>query len=109
MDNVRDIINGSQLPRFVNKPVSIIGQVQDIDANGKFFQIRAVDDAIVRINVKEPVNTPITGWVEARGISTGRAVNAEDYVIFGNEKFDEKGHNMLCNLLYSVPNIWETS
>lgn len=36
------------------------------------------------------------------------SITAQDYVIFANEKFDTKGYNELCSLLYTVPDIWST-
>ncbi|KAF7288045.1 hypothetical protein GWI33_000099 [Rhynchophorus ferrugineus] len=109
MDNIRDIVNGTQLVRFVHKPVSIMGKVKKVSPNGNNFEIQAVDDVGVLVHVKQPVNSPITDhWVEVRGVSTGKAVDADDYTIFSNKEFDAKSHNTLCQLLYSVLNLWET-
>lgn len=66
MDNVRDIINAAQLPRFVHKKVSVVGKVQNIDPSGKFFHIVSTDDIPVKINLREPINSPVSGWVEVR-------------------------------------------
>ncbi|XP_030757178.1 replication protein A 14 kDa subunit-like [Sitophilus oryzae] len=109
MDNIRDFVNGVQLVRFVNKPVCMMGKVTSVSPNGMNFEIKSVDDVAVKVNVKEPINTPLTDhWVEVRGISAGKSINADDYTIFSNKDFDVKSHNYLCSLLYSVPNIYQT-
>ncbi|XP_050296161.1 uncharacterized protein LOC126736017 [Anthonomus grandis grandis] len=108
MDNVRDIVNAAQLPRFLNKRVSIVGNVQGVDPSGKSFTLMTTDDATVKVNVTQ-ITGPISGWVEVHGISRGKEILADNYIIFNNENFDSKSYNELCKLLYSVPDIWKTS
>ncbi|CAH0554974.1 unnamed protein product [Brassicogethes aeneus] len=109
MDNIRDIINGAQLSRFTGKKVSILGHVTESAPNGMSFQLRAVDNVVVKINLKTPLDAPLEGYVEVIGKSEGKSVMADDFIIFNNEKMDVKAHNTLCTLLYSVPNIWNTA
>ncbi|XP_019877406.1 uncharacterized protein LOC109605276 [Aethina tumida] len=109
MDNIRDIVNGAQLSRFVNKKVSILGHVTEVASNSLSFDMRTVDNVIVKINLKRPLTSPLEGYVEVIGTSQGKTVLADDFIIFNNEKMDVKSHNTLCQLLYTVPNIWSTS
>ncbi|ERL86555.1 replication protein A 14 kDa subunit A [Dendroctonus ponderosae] len=109
MDNVRDIVNGAQLPRFLGKNVSIIGKAGGADPGAASFTIVTTDNVQVQVIPNEPPTQPVSGWVEVRGECTSRnSIKALDYVIFANEKFDAKGYNELCSLLYAVPDIWST-
>ncbi|CAG9769616.1 unnamed protein product [Ceutorhynchus assimilis] len=100
----KDIVNGAMLPRFSGKPVSIIGRVRDLDANGMHFTIESTDGLVVKIIPDTPINSPMRGWIEVSGHSTGTEIEAREFVCFDNEDFDCKGYNELCSLLYLVPN-----
>lgn len=109
MGSIREIVNGVQLGAFLNKKVSITGFVIDKAHNGLSFDLRTTDNQIVKINLKRPVEHPVEGYVEVHGTSTGKGVNADEFIIFSNIKFDAKAYNKLCTLLTSVPNLWNIS
>lgn len=109
MGSLRDIANGSQLGAFVNKKVSVTGFVIDKAPNGLSFDLRTTDNQIVKIYLKRVLDHSLEGYVEVHGTSIGKGLNADDFVIFSNAKFDAKAYNKLCTLLSSVPNLWSTS
>lgn len=109
MDNLRAIVNGSHLAAFTNKKISITGFVVDQAQNGLSFDIRTADNQIVKIHLKRKVDHPLEGYVEVHGVSSGKGVNGDDFVIFSNNKFDAKAYNKLSTLLTSVPQLWNTS
>ncbi|CAG9863816.1 unnamed protein product [Phyllotreta striolata] len=101
-----DIVNGAQLPMFMNKNILITGFVTEKASNGLWFEMRTTDNQIVRINLKRPIDQLLEGYVEVQGVSTGKGVNAEGYINFENPKFDAQAYNTLCSMLQSLPNLW---
>lgn len=109
MASLREIVNGAQLGASINRKISITGFVIDKSPNGLSFDLRTTDNQIVKINLKRPMNDPVEGYVEVHGISTGKGVNADQFIQFSNVNFDAKAYNTLCTLLTTVPNLWNTS
>lgn len=109
MGNIREIVNGGQLGAFINKKVSITGFVINQAPNGLSFDLKTTDNQVVKINLKRVVESPLEGYVEVQGTSTGKGVMCDDFVIFSNSKFDAKSYNKVCNYLATIPNLWNTS
>lgn len=61
---MHQMVTGAQLIAFTGKKVSIIGVVEQCDTNS--FTIRSVDDLLVPIRVKEPLDGPLEGYVEVK-------------------------------------------
>ncbi|KAL3268599.1 hypothetical protein HHI36_007706 [Cryptolaemus montrouzieri] len=102
------IVNGNQLPNHVGGIVSLLGYVNGPAPNALTFELRTTDNVMVKVNLKRPLDKPIDGYVEVRGIYQNRAVTASDLIKFSNKDFDAEGHNTLCSLWHSMSNIWKT-
>lgn len=66
MDNVRDIVNGAQLPRFLRKNVSLIGRAEGAAPGATAFSLVTTDNVTVQVIPSEPPTQPVSGWVEVR-------------------------------------------
>lgn len=62
--NLREIVNGSFLPKYNGRKVSVIGFVLKMEPSGTAFELRTVDDHIIKIMLKRPINDPLTDYVE---------------------------------------------
>ncbi|XP_045474497.1 uncharacterized protein LOC123680573 [Harmonia axyridis] len=102
------IVNGSQLPNHVDRKVSVTGYVNSASINALTFELRATDNVMVKVNMKRPLDRPIEGYVEVQGPYQNKAITATNLIVFENTDFDAEGHNTLCSLLQSIPNLWNT-
>ncbi|XP_044754304.1 uncharacterized protein LOC123313472 [Coccinella septempunctata] len=102
------IVNGSQLPNYIDRKVSVTGFVNTAVINALTFELRATDNVMVKVNLKKPLDRPIEGYVEVQGVFQNRAITASNLIVFENTDFDAEGHNTLCSLLQSIPNLWST-
>lgn len=130
-ENLREIVNGGMLSQFMGKRVTIIGLVTNVNANGLTFDIKAVDDVTVKVNLRQPNQDALTGHVEVSGLFSlmfvllkqvlqvhgtvqgGNTVICDHFVQFpissSEEEFDSTNHNMLTSLLQNVPGMWKTT
>ncbi|XP_017776258.1 PREDICTED: uncharacterized protein LOC108562439 [Nicrophorus vespilloides] len=109
MENSREIVNGKLLLRFNGKKVSITGLVNSSSPDGSSFEIQTVDGENIKINMKQPHDGPLNGYVEVRGVSQGKTVLCDEVIEWDTDdvEFDVTSHNSLCSLLNSIPNLWE--
>ncbi|KAK9507332.1 hypothetical protein O3M35_007211 [Rhynocoris fuscipes] len=63
----RVLVNGSLLPQFVGKVVTIFGTVNGTP-RGSMFDIITTDKHLVSITLRKPLSEPIAGLVEVHGI-----------------------------------------
>lgn len=63
MANVYEYVNGELLNRFINKKVGLIGFVTSVAPNQQSFEVRAADDVVVKVNLKRPLDHPLSGYV----------------------------------------------
>ncbi|XP_054269948.1 replication protein A 14 kDa subunit-like [Macrosteles quadrilineatus] len=107
---MRTKVNGSLLPKFMNKNVSIFGTVIKTNPNGRSFDIQTGDKQVVTVNLKEPLMDPLTGLVEVQGVSQGRGLVESDYFINFPpelaENFDLELESEAAILLNTVNNFW---
>ncbi|KAF2897786.1 hypothetical protein ILUMI_08373 [Ignelater luminosus] len=111
-ENLREIVTGDMLPGYNGKKVSVTGLVTHINPNGLTFDIRTVDDVLVKVNLRKPNRDPLEGYVEVHGTAqAGNVVICDNIVQFSSktDEFDAAGHNSLCKLLHSVPNLYKTT
>lgn len=65
----RTIVNGSLLRNFLNQSVSIHVNVEpEAERQTKLITAKTTDDIDIKIQLDEPLNAPIKGWVEVIGI-----------------------------------------
>lgn len=102
-------VNGAKLEAFINKKVGIVGFVIEKASNGLSFDMKTTDNIIVKINMQQVIDHPLQGYVEVHGISTGKGVICNELVTFSNTTFDAEAYNKLCNILTTVPNLWNVS
>ncbi|KAK9881703.1 hypothetical protein WA026_017222 [Henosepilachna vigintioctopunctata] len=107
MENFQ-IVNGNQLPNHTDKKVSLTGYVSGASVNSLTFEVRATDNVMVKVNLKRPLDRPIEGYVEVQGLYQNKCITVTNLIVFDTQEFDAEGHNTLCSLLHSVPNIWNT-
>ncbi|KAF5308531.1 hypothetical protein FQR65_LT06196 [Abscondita terminalis] len=112
-ENLREIINGAMMPQYIGKKVSVTGLVTKVNPNGLTFDIRSVDDVSVKVNLRKPHTNPLEGHVEVHGVAqSGPTIICDELIEFPVEEsseFDAASHNILCQLLQTVPNLWNTS
>lgn len=63
----REIVNGSMMPQYTGKKVSVTGLVTKINPNGLTFDVRAMDDVEIKVNLKRPNNDILEGLVQVSG------------------------------------------
>lgn len=63
MANNFEYVNAEMLERFKDKKVSLIGYVTSVASNSQSFEVRAVDDVVVKVNLKRPLTHPLSGYV----------------------------------------------
>ncbi|XP_022917538.1 replication protein A 14 kDa subunit-like [Onthophagus taurus] len=110
-ENLREIVNGAQLPQFINQKVSLTGLITNVNPNGLSFDVRSTDDVLIKVNLKRPNRNVLEGYVEVHGTAQNKAIICDEMVLFsqdGSKDFDTASHNTLCNLLHSVPQLWVT-
>ncbi|KAF5292019.1 hypothetical protein FQA39_LY14136 [Lamprigera yunnana] len=112
-ENLREIVTGAMLPRYIGKKVSVTGLVTKVNPNGLTFDIRSTDDVVVKVNMRRPRTNPLEGHVEVHGIGqSGPTIICEELIEFPIEEsadFDAASHNILCQLLQSVNDLWQTT
>lgn len=62
--NSFQIVNGSQLPAYADKKVSVTGFVNTVSQNSLSFELRSVDNVMIKVNLKKPISEPFEGYVE---------------------------------------------
>lgn len=68
----RAIVNGATLRNFTSQHVSIHVNVQpEVERQSMVIKAKTTDDMDVVINLSEPLNTPVKGWIEVIGVPTG--------------------------------------
>lgn len=63
-ENIREIVNGEQLPQFNGRKVSVTGLVTNVNANCITFDISTTDSKTVKVNLKKPFSDLLDGYVE---------------------------------------------
>lgn len=67
----RALVNGSMLRNFIDQHVSIHVNVQsEVDRGASVIKATSSDDVEVTINLSEPLNSPVKGWIEVIGVPT---------------------------------------
>lgn len=65
----RTIVNGSLLRNFLNQNVSIHVNVEpEAERQAMVIHAKTADDVDIQVQLNEPLNTPIKGWVEIIGV-----------------------------------------
>ncbi|KRT79361.1 hypothetical protein AMK59_7349, partial [Oryctes borbonicus] len=110
-ENIREIVNGQQLPQFIGKKVSIVGLVTNVNSNCITFDITTTDSKPIKVNLKKPYNDLLEGYVEVHGTAQNNVIICDEVIQFSDaasKEFDVAAHNTLCKLLHSVPELWRT-
>lgn len=67
----RTLVTGSMLRNFIDKYVSIHVNVHtEVDRGATVIKATTTDDLEVIINLAEPLNSPVKGWIEVIGMPT---------------------------------------
>lgn len=133
----RSIVNGSLLRRFHEKNVSIMVNIETMDASGKTLSGKTTDNQTVQVCLSDPVTSPIDGWVEVIGIPTGPdRINCEEVtdsfflfipdrhylelkmsfvfqvILFeqqeSDEPFDTESYDMLVQFMYNCSDLYKS-
>lgn len=68
----RTLVTGSMLRNFISQYVSIHVNVQpEAERGASVIKAKTTDDLDVTINLSEPLNSPVNGWIEVIGVPTG--------------------------------------
>lgn len=71
----RKLVNGAMLRNYSGQHVSIHLNVPiEVERQATMFKAQTTDDMEVTINLAEPLNTPIKGWIEVIGVPTSSNV-----------------------------------
>lgn len=67
----RTLVTGSMLRNFIDKHVSIHVNVEsEVERGVSVIHAKTTDDLDVTIEISEPLNSPVKGWIEVIGIPT---------------------------------------
>lgn len=67
----RTLVIGSMLRNFIDKHVSIHVNVEsEVERGAEVINAKTTDDMDVTINLAEPLNSPVKGWIEVIGVPT---------------------------------------
>ncbi|KAJ9590249.1 hypothetical protein L9F63_016636 [Diploptera punctata] len=106
----RTRVNGSALVRHIGKQVSILGNILSTNPNGVSIEIKTTDNHVVTVRMMEPIQEPLSGWVEFQGVAQGKnAVSSDMYMQRPSditEKFDVDQYNEAVTLLNTISNPW---
>lgn len=83
----RTIVNGALLRNFQNQHITIHVNVQpEVERQSTVIKAKTTDDMEVTINLSEPLNAPVKGWIEVIGVPTGSNVirNKEVCLLLAN-------------------------
>lgn len=64
----RKIVNGALLRNNIGQTVSIMVNADDVKSQSTTFKAKTTDDMEVQINLTEPLNVPVNGWIEVIGV-----------------------------------------
>jgi len=107
----RTKVNGALLSKFVNRNVSLMGNVIKTNPNGRSFDIQTGDRQVVTVNLRQPLDDLLTGLVEVHGVVQGSGVLLADYFINFPpelaETFDLELDNETAILINNTPNPWK--
>lgn len=92
----RKIINGSLLRAYNGQYVSVhVNVEEEVDRFSKLIKGKTTDDVEVKIQLAEPLNVPIKGWIEVIGIPNGPDIIRNKEVITFNDY-----NNKCFNIVY---------
>ncbi|XP_046680967.1 replication protein A 14 kDa subunit-like [Homalodisca vitripennis] len=107
---IRTKVNGSLLPKFINRNISLMGIVIKTNPNGRSFDIQTGDRQVVTVNLRQPLDDMVEGLVEVQGVVQGKGLVMCDYYINFPpelaETFDLELDNETAVLLNAIPNPW---
>lgn len=64
----RQIINGALMGKHTGESVSLTVYVdQEVQRSATHFSAKTTDDQAIEVNLNEPLNTPVKGWIEIIG------------------------------------------
>lgn len=64
----RKIVNGALLRNNIGQTVSIMVHAEDVKPQTTTFHAKTTDDMEVQINLTEPLNVSVNGWIEVIGV-----------------------------------------
>lgn len=68
----RVVVNGAMLRNFSGQHVSIhVNVPTEVERQATSIKAKTTDDMDVTINLSEPLNQPIKGWIEVIGVPSG--------------------------------------
>ncbi|XP_031624800.1 replication protein A 14 kDa subunit A [Contarinia nasturtii] len=94
----RTLVNGSMLRNFIDQHVSIHVNVQtEVDRGASVIKATTSDDLDVEIQLSEPLNSPVKGWIEVIGVPTSaNTIQNKEIIIFpdepDNEPYNKSAH-----------------
>ncbi|XP_063240242.1 replication protein A 14 kDa subunit-like isoform X2 [Bacillus rossius redtenbacheri] len=93
--------------RYINKLLA------EVNPNGMSFEILTTDEQRLTVNMKHPLEEPVTGVIEVRGTAQGRTMlMCDSYIMFPAEitaLFDKAQFNTAVTLINTIANPWAPS
>lgn len=76
----RTMVNGAMLRNYINEYVSIhVNVEQEAERHSSVIRAKTTDDLDVTINLSEPLNASVKGWIEVIGVPTsGNAIRNKE-------------------------------
>lgn len=67
----RTLVSGSMLRNFISQHVSIhVNVQQEAERGSTVINAKTTDDLDITIDLAEPLNSPVKGWIEVIGVPT---------------------------------------
>ncbi|XP_055934459.1 replication protein A 14 kDa subunit-like [Argiope bruennichi] len=100
-------IANSSLSQHVGKPVTLLGEFDQLEPNGRMFTMKTSPNSTVTIQLQEPVQDMLEGIVEVQGIlSNNNTLQCEKINNFPTrltDKFDLVLYNEVMALAERLP------
>ncbi|XP_055303028.1 uncharacterized protein LOC129568783 [Sitodiplosis mosellana] len=109
----RTLVTGSMLRNFIDKHVSIHVNVEtEVDRGASVIKAKSSDDQDVTIELSEPLNSPVKGWIEVIGIPTSaNTIRNKEIIIFPdeptNEPYNKSAHVQVVTFFNNCKDIYK--
>jgi len=108
------LINGALMKKYSSQQVRIwINIAGNTSTGGSKVQGTTTDDRIINVALAQPLNQPISGWIEVIGKPVdATTINCSEILVFeddeNNEPLDQNSHNHIIKVLENMQNFYKT-
>jgi len=109
------LINGALMKKYSGQLVRIwINIPGSTSTGGNKVQGTTTDDRIINVVLAQPLNQPISGWIEVLGKPVdATTINCSEILVFEHDEnseppLDQNSHNHIIKVLENMQNFYET-